>query len=1133
MDNERILQPKEADGLVAPDERFVHFQTLLIRVNEWIATATEMTTLFQVVCDLIVEWGQFQLASVAVPKVDGTFRYYGSAGAIGYLDQVFITIDEQLPEGKGPMGTAWRGDHAAYNDSFQENPKMVPWVPLAEHYGLRSSASLPIHRGGRKWGILTVYHGATHLFNDAMKVLLETLAFDLSRGVDRIDLEAIHHHYTEHTLLGMAMVRHDQLVHVNRRWLSIMGYDDPNELIGQSLRLLFPDDATQHVIFNGNEWLQHHHNEMPPVGFAMRRKDGQHIWVELSISVLPHTDDLSEELTIWTIQDMTERYKINQQLEQVVLVDRVTALPNRMALEMQIPALLRHAREQHTSVVVGLLDIDHFREVNEQYGHDMGDQVLRELTCRLQACLQTGDVLARWGGDELALVMGYDVATLGVQDLMARMNTLHHAVEFPFSVGSTQEVLLEISVGLAGYPLHGQEGEQLLRTADMAMYQVKATKGATSNWWQWGWDEASEMTPLLSFHFPISEMVDTVYDEMVQDPTLRAVYASLSEAEFRHLKEQVLRHLTVLLHEQPTEEEMKRTAQRVGEVHALVGIRSKDLTKATARYTQLMTEQLYSHATTGREFLRSLLDHRLQLDLQMQLQVQEQTIYTYLEVFDQTAQDKAQDLLIAIGQLPGIVGVLRYRLHAHEGFIVDAYAGKQGKAIQAVMSHPSTRVEPYTQVGWEHSLLAETWLGATIQTLPALQRDARFASRHEALRQLGSRSVMMVPLLDDQGNPFAVISVYGAYPHQFESRWMQVFARGVQQAGQARWGSHLDTVVNRTPMQIKAYRSLLFHGGLNMHLQPIIDLQTGTVLKWEALARLQTKEYTMIPPDQFLPLLGEAELERVFELGFERVVQWLMQGSEPRETTTKVSLNLPPSLLQRPELITWIQDTLARYDCPPERLFLELLETKGMDLQALESKLMKVVAMGISLAMDDFGTGESNFLRLATLPFQMVKIDRSLLIRLSTHPQATLTLLGSLIQIGRELGWEVVVEGIETLAVAEAVLLLGARYGQGYYFAKPMPMEQVRDWISTFSCSLSPNWIHTPLGALAYLITHQRRRRQTMLREEDCPVTHFFISQGWQASEGMTLHHRLHEGDHAPHLFKSLLRWMEAQLITQ
>ena len=147
--------------------------------------------------------------------------------------------------------------------------------------------------------------------------------------------------------------------------------------------------------------------------------------------------------------------------------------------------------------------------------------------------------------------------------------------------------------------------------------------------------------------------------------------------------------------------------------------------------------------------------------------------------------------------------------------------------------------------------------------------------------------------------------------------------------------------------------------------------------------------------------------------------------------------------------------------------------------------------------MDDLGAGESNLVRLATLPFHLVKLDRELWGALRDQPLPTLTMLDSLIQVGNGFGWGVVVEGLEMFEM------------------------------TSFHFSIDPIHLQTELGALAYLVHNTLSAREELyIKEEDCPITRFLIEREWQDSEAMKWHHQLHEGVFDPQVAQQLLQWM-------
>ncbi len=221
-------------------------------------------------------------------------------------------------------------------------------------------------------------------------------------------------------------------------------------------------------------------------------------------------------------------------------------------------------------------------------------------------------------------------------------------------------------------------------------------------------------------------------------------------------------------------------------------------------------------------------------------------------------------------------------------------------------------------------------------------------------------------------------------------------------------------------------------------MQPIVDLQSGHLTKVEALVRLQQSNGQIVPPAVFLPLLGDDDLNLLFRQGLDialdHLVCWDRQG-----LAIEVSLNLPPRMLQDSHCAQWLAAALQHHRVAPQRLTLELLETQLLDPAVKHRDIDALLKLGVKLAMDDLGSGYSSLQRLLTIPFDTLKVDQSLLIHIREHPAQTLSLIRAIVQMGHDFGRAVVVEGLEDAATIEAAMLLGARYGQGYGLAEPMP----------------------------------------------------------------------------------------------
>jgi diguanylate cyclase (GGDEF)-like protein/PAS domain S-box-containing protein len=182
--------------------------------------------------------------------------------------------------------------------------------------------------------------------------------------------------------------------------------------------------------------------------------------------------------------DLRERLREQQRTEAYrARHDALTGLPNRFALEQYLPKAILRAQRRGTQLAVGMIDLDGFKPVNDTYGHDAGDALLRQFAARLRSRLRTSELLVRLGGDEFVLVLEDLDAADAMTPLQAALDRLHGVVETPFDLGQGRQVSVRMSVGVALYPRDGQDAEALLRQADTVMYVAKTRKADHAFWW--------------------------------------------------------------------------------------------------------------------------------------------------------------------------------------------------------------------------------------------------------------------------------------------------------------------------------------------------------------------------------------------------------------------------------------------------------------------------------------------------------------------------------------------------------------------------------------------------------------------------------------------------------------------------
>jgi diguanylate cyclase (GGDEF)-like protein/PAS domain S-box-containing protein len=267
---------------------------------------------------------------------------------------------------------------------------------------------------------------------------------------------------------------------VNPRFVTMLGYDSENELVGQRARKIY-GQSSEYVRVGRSYGPLRKHGWSQLSDVHLVRRDGQEIVCEMVMSRARYQD---QDVVIWTVEDVTDRYRMSNELEYQALHDPLTRIPNRRSLERELLAAMERAARQGRVVAIGVLDLDHFKSVNDIFGHETGDRVLKDLAERLMALLHPEDFLARLGGDEFVLIleqMDPNDVTRAIKDVLAR---LHQAVEQPFEGAAGPTLTLHMSFGLALYPQDGVDGTTLLRKADAALYQVKAHKHDRTQWWQ-------------------------------------------------------------------------------------------------------------------------------------------------------------------------------------------------------------------------------------------------------------------------------------------------------------------------------------------------------------------------------------------------------------------------------------------------------------------------------------------------------------------------------------------------------------------------------------------------------------------------------------------------------------------------
>ncbi|MCH4151961.1 MAG: EAL domain-containing protein [Sphingobium sp.] len=244
-------------------------------------------------------------------------------------------------------------------------------------------------------------------------------------------------------------------------------------------------------------------------------------------------------------------------------------------------------------------------------------------------------------------------------------------------------------------------------------------------------------------------------------------------------------------------------------------------------------------------------------------------------------------------------------------------------------------------------------------------------------------------------------------------------------------------------------RDALARDGLTLSYQPIIELASGGVIGFEALARWQDQDLGVVSPADFIPVAEESGL--IVQLGRWAVHEALHQMAcwdvrHGAEVPLKVSVNLSSIQIARDDVAAMVADALELNAMHGSRLTIELTESALVDDPVKCRALLETFKRAdIAVAMDDFGTGFSNLASLQSLPLDVLKMDRSFVTDMLIDTDK-LAIIRAILSLAQTLGMKTTAEGIEDADAAAALRDMGCTYGQGYYFAKPLSADDAYEF---------------------------------------------------------------------------------------
>ena len=288
------------------------------------------------------------------------------------------------------------------------------------------------------------------------------------------DSEETYRSVFENAIFGIFRSRPDgTLLDVNPAMMKMLGYDSKDELLSKNLaRDIYIDPAARERVMKGYE----EGDRVDGIETTWKRKDGTVITTRLCGGMVSGESGEGRHFEV-IVEDITERKAAEQRVQFLAYYDSLTELPNRTLARDRIAVAVANARRLKTKVAVFLIDIDHFKSINDSLGHTTGDLLLQRMGERLRATIREQDTVARLGGDEFLAVLN---AVRGSDEIAGMADRVLRTIAGGFVIHDRPQATT-CSIGISVFPDDGDEAETLIKNADTAMY---VAKDSGRNTWQ-------------------------------------------------------------------------------------------------------------------------------------------------------------------------------------------------------------------------------------------------------------------------------------------------------------------------------------------------------------------------------------------------------------------------------------------------------------------------------------------------------------------------------------------------------------------------------------------------------------------------------------------------------------------------